>query len=105
MIAGDASEVQIRQALMNVLELKLVDEMRGWMVNGYEPKRNLANYDSNLDVWTIDNIRVQELGEWLWSRGYREKEAKRAINRLVSMQIQLKQTLLYKKLTKQRQRK
>ena len=30
-----ASEVQIRQALMNVLELKLVDEMRGWMVNGY----------------------------------------------------------------------
>jgi len=100
-----ASEVQIRQALMNVLELKLVDEMRGWMVNGYEPKRNLANYDRDLDIWTIDNTMVDELGEWLWSRGYREKEAKRAINRLVSMQIQLKQTLLYKKLTKQRQRK
>jgi len=100
-----ASEIQIRQALMNVLELKLVDEMRGWMVNGYEPKRNLANYDRDLDIWTIDNTMVDELGEWLWSRGYREKEAKRAINRLVSMQIQLKQTLLYKQLTKQRQRK
>ena len=94
-----ASEIQIRQALMNVLELKLVDEMRGWMVNGMEPKRNLANFDSDLDIWVIDNKMVHDLGEWLFYRGgYREQEAKRAINRMISIQIQLKQTLLYTKL-------
>jgi len=99
LVEAGASEVQIRQALMNVLELKLVDEMRGWMVNGMEPKRNLANFDSDLDIWVIDNKMVHDLGEWLFYRGgYREQEAKRAINRMISIQIQLKQTLLYTKL-------
>ena len=83
LLSGTASEIQIRSALKNVLELKLTDQMRSWIVSVGQPRHDLTTPDG-----------VKKMGEVLWGAGFKEDEILRSLTRLRSIQKEMQITYL-----------
>ena len=83
LLSPAASEIQIRSALRNVLELKLVEQMRSWIVSVGQPRHDLTTREG-----------VQGLGEILFDAGFKDKDILGTLSRLKNIQKELQLTHL-----------
>jgi len=83
LLSATASEVQIRSALRNVLELKLTDQMRSWIS---------AGFDARYDLTTKEG--VDELGDILFNAGFNQDDVIASLTRLINIQKEMKRTYL-----------
>ena len=83
LLSGTASEVQIRSALRNVLELKLTDQMRSWISAGFDPRHDLTTKEG-----------VDELGDILFNAGFNQDDVINSLTRLINIQKEMQITHL-----------
>ena len=83
LLSGTASEIQIRSALRNVLELKLTEQMRSWISAGFDPRHDLTTKEG-----------VDELGDILFNAGFKQNDVIASLTRLINIQKEMKRTYL-----------
>ena len=83
MLSPDASEIQIRSALRNVLELKLIVQMKAWISGGFDPRYDLTTKEG-----------VKEIGEILFEAGFKDDAILKSLTRLKNIQIEMQKTHL-----------
>ena len=83
LLSPAASEIQIRSALRNVLELKLTEQMRSWISAGCDPRHDLTTKEG-----------VDELGDILFNAGFKQNDVIASLTRLINIQKEMKRTYL-----------
>ena len=83
LLSPAASEIQIRSALRNVLELKLTEQMRSWISAGFAPRHDLTTKEG-----------VNDLGDILFNAGFKEKDVIASLTRLTNIQKEMQRTYL-----------
>ena len=83
LLSPAASEIQIRSALRNVLELKLTEQMRSWVSAGFAPRHDLTTKEG-----------VNDLGDILFNAGFKEKDVIASLTRLTNIQKEMQRTYL-----------
>ena len=83
LLSPAASEIQIRSALRNVLELKLTEQMRSWISAGFDPRYDLTTKEG-----------VDELGDILFNAGFKQNDVIASLTRLINIQKEMKRTYL-----------